>query len=98
MPRETSLLLRDITSFMNQPSKHEKSTQCWANVGQPSTKSAQQWANNGSMRRVCWEASKTSKSFSYSSSYSSSIAFIHKVGSKTSLQNFNYDVIDATYS
>ena len=38
------------------PNKHETSTQCWANVGPPSTTLAQHWSSIGSMSRVYWFA------------------------------------------
>ena len=36
-------------------SKHETSTQCWTNIGPPSTTLAQHWSNIGSMSRACWD-------------------------------------------
>ena len=36
------------------PRKHETSTQCYTNVGPPSTTLARHWYNIGSMSRICW--------------------------------------------
>ena len=40
------------TSFRKKVIKHETSTQCWSNVGPPSTTLAQHWFNIGWMSRV----------------------------------------------
>ena len=36
------------------PSKHETSTQCWTNIGTPTTTLAQHRSSIGSMSRACW--------------------------------------------
>ena len=44
---------QDTEIGVSLPRKHETVTQCWFNVGPPSTTSGQHWTNIGSMYRLC---------------------------------------------
>ena len=40
------------------PSRHERLSHCWFNVGPPSTTLAQHWTSNGSISLVCWDPTR----------------------------------------